>query len=200
MMSWRELGFCTIAAIATACGDVAATADAAAPRGVQCGAQPVEVLPNGGFDMPTPPWVQDPVTPAILCGAPRITPASAPSAACLGGVDGTTQTLTQTVPLPLGARTLTLTGQICIATAETAAVDHDLAQFDVMDGTSVVAALGKRTNQQGVAACQFTAFTLTAPVASDPVTATLRIRSTLDTSMPTSFYVDSLSLKVSCTP
>jgi hypothetical protein len=33
-----------------------------------------------------------------------------------------------------------------------------------------------------------------------PVTATLRIRSTLDTSMPTSFYVDSLSLKVSCTP
>lgn len=194
-MSWRELGFASIATVAIACGDVAGPA-----RDVTCGAQPVEVLPNGSFDMSTPPWVQEPVSPALLCGMPRITPFNGPQAGCLGGVDGTTQTLTQTLPLPQGVKTLTLTGQICIATAETMKVDHDILQFDVMDGTSVVAALGKSTNQQGVANCQFTALSLTAAATSDPATATLRIRSTLDANMPTSFYIDGLSLTASCTP
>jgi hypothetical protein len=180
--------------VATACGDVAA------PRDVQCGAQPVEVLPNGSFDLSTPPWIQEPVTPAILCGMPRITPFDGTQAGCLGGVDGTIQTLTQSIPLPAGARTLTLTGQICIATAETMRVDHDLLEIAVMDGDSVVAALGKPTNQQGTANCQFTPLQLTAPATSDPATATLRIRSTLDANMPTSFYIDGLSLKVGCTP
>jgi len=165
-----------------------------------CGPQPVEVLPNGSFDSPAPPWVQDPVTPALLCGAPKIMPYNGTQAGCLGGVDGTTQTLSQPISLPEGAKTMTLSGQICIATAETAAVDHDIVQLDVVDGGNVVAALGKFTNQQGVAACQFMAFTLTAPAASDPATATLRIRSTLDANMPTSFYLDALSLTVSCTP
>jgi hypothetical protein len=199
-MSWRKPALWTITTITVACGDVSAPGDAAPPRDVMCGAQPVEVLPNGGFDLSTPPWAQDPVTPAILCGAPRITPASAPQAACLGGVDGTTQTLTQTIPLPVGAKTLALTGQLCIDTAETATIDHDTLQFDVLNGTSVISALGKKTNQQGAKGCQFAAFQLTAPVTSDPVTATLRIRSTLDTGLPTSFYLDSLSLRVSCTP
>lgn len=193
-MSWRRLGFGVIATGTTACGNVAA------PRDVMCGSQPVEVLPNGSFDVPTPPWVQDPVTPALLCGMPKITPYNGTQAGCLGGIDGTTQTLSQSVPLPEGAKTLTLTGQICIATAETAAADHDIVQFGVLDGANVIAALGKFTNQQGVAACQFMAFTLTAPAASDPVTATLRIRSTLDANMPTSFYLDALSLTASCTP
>jgi len=192
-MSGRELGFAVIATVATACGDVAA------PRDVQCGAQPVEVLPNGSFDLSTPPWVQAPVTPAILCGMPRIMPFDGTQAGCLGGVDGTIQTLTQSIPLPAGARTLTLTGQICIATAETMRVDHDILEIDVMDGDSVVAALGKPTNQQGAANCQFTPLQLTAAATSDPVAATLRIRSTLDASMPTSFYIDGLSLKVGCT-
>ena len=194
-MSWRELGFAAIATVASACGDVAAP-----PRDVQCGAQPVEVLPNGSFDMSAPPWVQEPVTPALLCGMPLITPYNGPQAGCLGGVDGTIQTLSQTIALPEGARTLTLKGQLCIATTETVRIDHDVLQFDVMDGANVVAALGKSTNQQGAADCQFAALQLTAPATSDPVTATLRIRSTLDANMPTSFYLDGLSLTAGCTP
>jgi hypothetical protein len=193
-MSSRDLVLGAIVACAAGCGDVAA------PRSVQCGAQPVEVLPNGSFDLPTPPWVQDPVTPALLCGMPKITPASGTQAGCLGGLDGATQTLTQDVPLPAGAKTVTLSGQICIATAETAKVDHDTVQFDLLDGGNVIAAIGKSTNQQGVVNCQFAPFELTATLSGDPETATLRIRSTLDANMPTSFYVDNLSLKVSCTP
>jgi len=193
-MSWRRLGLGVIPTGAAACGNVAA------PRDVMCGSQPVELLPNGSFDLPTPPWVQDPVTPALLCGMPKITPYNGTQAGCLGGVDGTTQTLSQRVSLPEGVKTLTLTGQICIATAETATVDHDVLQLDVIDGANVVATLGTFTNQQGVAACQFMAFHRIAAAASDPATATLRLRSTLDANMPTSFYVDGLSLTASCTP
>jgi len=183
----RSLFLGAIATIAPACGDVASQRD------VKCGAQPVEVLPNGSFDNPTPPWIQEPVTPALLCGTPRITPFNGAQAGCLGGTDGTTQTLSQTIPLPAGAKTIKLSGQICIATVDT-------LQFDVVDGATTVASLGKRTNQQGVANCVFTAFELSAPASSDPVMATLRIRSTLDANMPTSFYLDALSLTVGCTP
>lgn len=175
-----------------ACGSVAA------PRDVKCGAQPVNVLTDGSFDAATPAWMQDPATPALLCGAPRITPFDGTLAACLGASDGTVETLTQQVPLPDGARTATLSGQICVATAETQAVDHDILQFDLLDGTVVVAALGKITNQQGASSCQFMAFTETAAMTSDPVMATLRIRSTLDANMPTSFFLDALSVTISC--
>jgi len=62
----------------------------------------------------------------------------------------------------------------------------------------VVAALGKLTNRDGVANCQFGAFTLTATLALVPSTATLRLRSTLDADLTTTFYLDNLSLKASC--
>jgi hypothetical protein len=196
----RALILGAMTCFAAACGDVAATGvDAAGPlRTVKCGATPVEVLPNGSFDASTPPWVQDPVTPSLLCGTPRITPVDGTTAACLGGTDGLTQTLTQPIALPSGLKTLTLTGEICIATAETATADNDVATFDVLDGTTTIAALGKQTNQQGASACQFGSFTLMATATSDPVTATFRIRSTLNTQMPTSFYIDKLSLTASC--
>ncbi|HEX8106455.1 MAG TPA: hypothetical protein VF516_01955 [Kofleriaceae bacterium] len=185
----------TVAALAVAlpaCGDVAAKRD------VACGAQPVQVLPNGSFDAATPAWMQDPVTTALICGPPKITPVDGTQAGCLGGTDGTVQTLSQQVPLPDGAKSVTLSGQICIDTKETQAADHDVLQLDLLDGATVIAALGKMTNQQGATPCVFKALTLTAALTGDPVTATLRIRSTLDTSMPTSFYLDALSLTVSC--
>jgi hypothetical protein len=193
-MSSNGLALIAIATCAAACGDVAT------PRDVQCGTQPIEVLPNGSFDDATPPWTQDPVTPALLCGAPRITPFNGTQGGCLGGVDGTTQTLTQTIPLPEGARTLSLSGEICIDTLETAKSDNDTIAFDVLDGATVISALGKTSNQQGAMGCQFKPFQLTAAASTDPVSATLRIRSTLDGSMTTSFYLDALSLTVGCTP
>jgi len=196
-MAWRQLVLGTVATTATACGNVAVSNDAP-PRDVKCGPQPIEVLPNGSFDASTPPWVQEPVTPALLCGMPRITPFDPPQAGCLGGVDGTTQTLSQTIKLPAGVKTLTLSGQICIDTAETAKVDSDILQFDVVNGATTVSTLGMKTNQQGMSPCVFTAFTLSAPASSDPVSATFRIRSTLNTMNPTSFYIDKLSLTAAC--
>jgi len=180
------------ALVSAGCGSVATQRD------ITCGAQPVEVLPNGGLESATPAWTQDPPTTALICGAPRITPFEGMRAACLGGTDGTVQTLTQQVPLPERAKTATLSGQICVATSETQPVDHDVLQIDLLDGATVVAALGKVTNQQGAATCQFMAFSETATMTSDPVTATLRIRAMLDANMPTSFYLDALSVTISC--
>jgi hypothetical protein len=191
-MSWCPFVLAAIATIATACGDVAA------PRDVQCGAQPVEVLPNGSFDDPAPPWIQEPVTPPLLCGQPQIMPFDGTQAGCLGSTDGTTQTLSQTIPLPAGVKTLTLSGEICIDTTETDKADNDILQFDVVDGDTTVAPLGKQTNQQGMTPCQFAAFQLTGTATSDPASATLRIRSTLNASNPTSFYIDKLSLTAAC--
>ncbi|HEX3762968.1 MAG TPA: hypothetical protein VHW23_29935 [Kofleriaceae bacterium] len=191
-MSSREIVVVALALAVPACGDVAS------PRSVACGAQPVEVLPNGGFEAATPAWMQDPPTVALICGTGRITPFEGARAACLGGTDGMTDTLSQQVPLPDGGKTVTLSGQICIDTAETQPVDHDTLELDLVDGATVVAPLGKYTNQQGTTPCQFMVFHQTGTLTSDPVMATLRIRSTLDTGMPTSFYLDALSLTISC--
>jgi len=165
-----------------------------------CSATPVDILPNGNFDSAAPAWTQVPSTPPLLCGQPTIMPASAPSAGCLGSIDGTVQTLSQTVSLPRGTTRLSLTGQICIATADTAAADHDVLQFDLVDGNTVIAAIGKLTNRDGVTNCQFGDLALTATLATAPTTATLRLRSTLDADLTTTFYIDNLSLKASCTP
>jgi hypothetical protein len=185
---------------ATGCGSVTASPDDAMPQRPVCGAQPIEVLPNGDFDAASPAWVQEMATPVLLCGAPTITPFSGTKAACLGGADGTTLTLSQQVPLPAGAKMVTLSGVLCISTEETATVDNDVLHFDLLDGATVISSIAAFSNQQGAAQCQFTAFSRSAAVTGDPATATLRLRSTLDAAKITSFFIDSLSLKVSCTP
>lgn len=195
---------------AVACGDVESATDAApmadsapmadAPRDVVCGAQPVEILPNGSFDDPSPAWTLDPTDQALLCGNPPIMPASGTKAGCLGNVDGRIFTLTQQVPLPAGVTQVTLTGQRCITTQDTATADNDILEFALLDGTATIATIGRLTNQNGGTACDFTQFTINGPVSRDPVTATLRIRSTLDSEKTTTFYIDTLSLKASCTP
>jgi hypothetical protein len=179
-----------VALMLAACGDVSS------PAADTCG---TDVLPNGNFDAATPPWVADPTTPALLCGMPTINPDSAPSAACMGNRDGTTQTLSQTVELPDGASSVTLTGKICITTADTATAEHDTLSFDLLDGGAVIAPIGKKTNKDGVAACEFGALELTAPITGNAASATFRLKSTLDANMPTTFFVDTLKLTVGCT-
>lgn len=179
-----------------ACGSVEGSADADM-RAVACNGGTVEVLQNGNFDATDPPWRQEP--PALLCGMPRITPDSGAAAACLGGGgDGSVNTVSRDIPLPAGAASARLTGRICIDTLETAAADNDLVTFDILDGLASIGPLGRRTNQQGVAGCQFTSFMLEAQLARDPATATFRIQSTLNVGKPTSFYIDTLSLTVAC--
>jgi hypothetical protein len=190
--------FSVIACMAMGCGKVDATVDGGPAVVCDPTTHTVAVLPNGSFDSPTPVWVQDP--PPLLCGN-IIMPFDGTTAGCLGGKDGATDTLSQTIRLPGGATSLTLNGQKCITTKETAAVDSDILSFDVLAGAAPLAALGKLTNQQGVDMCQFTAFTLQTPLTTTAeTTATFRIQSTLNNNNTTSFFIDALTLTVGCAP
>jgi hypothetical protein len=178
--------------LALGCGSVEDTED----RMVACTNGTVDVLENGNFDAADPPWRQDP--PGLLCGEPEITPDSGTVAACLGGVDGMVSSVSRDVFLPEGAASARLTGRICISTEEAAAAEADVLAFDLIDGVAAIGALGKRSNQQGTAACQFETFMLETQLSSDPFSATLRVQSTLNANLPTSFFVDSLALTVAC--
>jgi hypothetical protein len=189
----------SVALLGAACGSVRDEPEDAPARPVACNGGVVDVLPNGSFDAADPPWRQEPAAPGLLCGQPRITPDSGALAGCLGGGDdGTTTTLSQDISLPAGAISARLVGRVCIATEETQPLDSDILTFDILDGIVAIGMIGRRTNLQGAAACNFTSFTLDAPLTDDPVTATFRIQSTLDVGQPTSFYVDSLRLTVAC--
>jgi hypothetical protein len=192
----RNTVVATLVGIACAgCGSVD-NGDDDGGRQVQCVGGTANVLENGNFDAAEPAWLQDP--PGLLCGAPQITPDTGATAACMGGVDGTVQTVSHEVFLPAGASSARLTGRICIATQETEATDLDVLTFDLVDGVASIGALGERSNQQGVANCQFATFMLETQLDADPVSATLRLRTTLDPNRPTSFFVDSLALTVAC--
>lgn len=187
------LGLISWFPLVTACGNV----ENDGMRQVACNGGPVDVLPNGNFDASDPPWRQDP--PNLLCGQPLLTPDSGVAAGCLGGGgDGSIATLTRDILLPEGAISARLVGRICISTQETQPVDSDIVTFDILDGLGAIGALGQRTNRQGTAACDFTSFTLDAPLARDPEMAIFRIQSTLDAGEPTSFFVDTLTLTVQC--
>jgi hypothetical protein len=181
-----------------ACGEVRRPPPVdAAPARVSCGAQ---VLPNGGFEDPTPAWRQDPPTPGLLCGEAVLTPFQGARVACLGLSSGVSEALTQDVPLPAGATMVTLTGQVCIATAETDQVTHDVLYVDLLDGGSAIAALGTLSNLGAMSSCEFKPFTMTTATTRDPVTATLQIRANLDAANVTTFYLDALQLTVGCAP
>lgn len=187
------LGLISWFPLVTACGNV----ENDGMRQVACNGGPVDVLPNGNFDASDPPWRQDP--PNLLCGQPLLTPDSGVAAGCLGGGgDGSIATLSRDILLPEGAISARLVGRICISTQETQPVDSDIVTFDILDGLGTISALGQRTNRQGTAACDFTSFTLDAPLARDPEMAIFRIQSTLDAGEPTSFFVDTLTLTVQC--
>jgi len=205
-MSLRKLVLVAAIAVAPACGSVAASPDAAspdaAPRDVKCDSTSDKFLPNASFDLATPAWKQE-TTPVVagqslLCGS-SITPADGTLAACMGGRDGQIQSLSQTVALPAGAKTVTLTGQKCITTVDTDAVDNDVLEFELLEATTVIATFGQFSNQDGARDCQFTAFSpLVATLTDDPPEATLRLRATLNTLKTTSFFIDALKLDVTC--
>lgn len=198
MSSWMTCALALIGLAGAACGEVTDDPPDGRMHQVACNGGPVDVLENGNFDALDPPWRQEPVSPSLLCGMERITPDSGALAGCLGGTDGLVNALSRDILLPAGTLRAQLEGRICIATEETEAVDYDLLTFEILDGASVIGTLKRYSNQQGAPACAFMDFTSTTTLTDDPVTATFRIQSTLDTGRPTSFYVDTLVLTMTC--
>lgn len=199
MSSWLSRALLGPAVFAAACGTVSEDKPDAEMRQVACNGGAVDALQNGNFDSVDPPWRQDP--PNLLCGMPRITPDSGMVAACLGGGgDGTINTVSRDIFLPKGAIQAKLTGKICIATAETAALDNDIVKFELLEGAVSIATIGQQSNRMGADPCVFMSFSVEGAIARDPAVATFRIQSKLNVGLSTSFYVDSLALSVSCAP
>jgi hypothetical protein len=160
-----------------------------------------DVLTNGGFEDSTTGWVSDPGH-SWFCPRSVISPPTGMWSGCLGTTGAATETLTQEVALPAGSQVLTLSGSICIDTAETDNLLHDVLSLDVLDGDNVIASLGTLSNRDGTRGCNFKSLqTTAAPLKSHPAMATLRLRATQDgPNMLTTFYFDDLKLTIGCAP
>jgi hypothetical protein len=181
------------------CGSVdTKTTDGPPARTVSCDAttHSASVLMNGSFDAATPAWMQDP--PNLLCGSQTFKPFDGTTSACLGSTNGETDTLSMSIALPANAISVTLNGQKCITTEETAAVDHDTMTFELVNGGAILASIGMFSNQQGTSACSFAPFTMQAQLPADPDTATFQIRSNVDAQLTTTFLLDALALDIGC--
>jgi hypothetical protein len=160
-----------------------------------------DVLPNGGFEDPMQKWAAVP-GPTQLCPLSGGFPAHDTQSGCLGVNGAKVETLSQEVALPASAKALTatLTGVICIDTDETDNLPHDVLSLDLLDGQTVIAQLGRFSNQDGSHGCDFKPLQVMATLKGDPGRATLRLMATEDGGNATTFYLDDLSLAVACTP
>ena|SRR5215510_708655 len=190
MMSKLVPVLCLFAFHAAACGQV--VSDPLCRQGTN-------VLPNGGFEDPMHKWAAVP-GPTQLCLASRGFAAHDTQSGCLGVNGAPVETLSQDVVLPAEARTVTLTGVICIDTDETDNLEHDSVALDLLDGDNVIASLGTFSNRDGTHGCNFQPLHKTAPLTSASVAAMLRLRATQNGPNVTTFYFDDLSLTVGCTP
>lgn len=158
------------------------------------------MLQNGGFEDQARGWTSEQVPSdrphSWFCAKSIIRPIDGMYTGCVGLTDNTEQTLSQGVAMPAGT-TVTLTGKICIATAEVVpTVAFDVLTLEVRDGQTVIASLGEFTNRDGSTTCDFASFSRVAALTSAPAAATLRISAKLDAMKTTTFYLDDLSLCV----
>ena len=183
---------CLLAFDQTGCGDV--ILDPPCQDGL-------DVLHDGGFEDAMHAWVSDPGH-QYFCPRSVIAPPTGLWSGCLGTTGASVETLSQEVSLPAGTTSITVSGSICIDTAETDNVQHDVLSLDLLDGENVVASLGKLSDRDGARGCRFKPLQIgQAPLTSAPVTARLRLRATQDgPNMLTTFYFDDLKLTLGCTP
>ncbi|MFG3280596.1 M1 family aminopeptidase [Streptomyces sp. NPDC048111] len=180
------LAVCAVAALAAA-SLPAASASAAAPRAAAC--SPAQVVANGGFESGTSPWTQS--STSVITSRTGESAHGGSSFAWLDGVGRThTDTLSQSVAIPSGCSTATLTYWLHIDTTETTtstAYDKLTAKL----GSTTLATysnLDKNTGyvQKTVDVSGFAGQTVN-----------LAFTGTEDSSLKTSFVLDDIALNTS---
>ncbi|MET8761944.1 M1 family metallopeptidase [Lentzea sp. NPDC004782] len=154
-----------------------------------CGDQ---VVGNGGFENGTTPWTQ---TAGVISAGTTAEPAHGGGTVAWLGGDGTTHTdtLSQSVTLPVGCASATLTYWLHIDTKETtSSTQYD--KLTVQVGSTTVASysnLDKNTGyvQKSVDVSAFLGQTVT-----------LKVTGTEDSSLVTNFLLDDVALTTSDTP
>jgi hypothetical protein len=152
-----------------------------------------ELLVNGNFDSgPTSHWVQASDFPLIVNDAP-VGPHTVPYIAWLGGLESHTDSLYQAIAVPPQPGQLTVSGQLWIATQETAG-DFDTFSLSIRSTSGVLLEnLLLRTNQDSSGS--WVPFQVSASGNYAGTTVRLFLTSTNDFSFSTSFFFDTLSVK-----
>ncbi|WP_028801426.1 M1 family aminopeptidase [Streptomyces sp. 142MFCol3.1] len=168
-------------------GTPAVAAPPAAPVAADC--TPTQVVANGGFENGTSPWSQS--STRLITNRAGQTAHSGTSFAWLGGVGSThTDTLSQSVTVPSGCSSATLTFWLHIDTAETtSSIAYDKLTAKI--GSTTLATYSNLDRNTGYAQKSFDVSAFAGQ------TVTLVFTGTEDSSLQSSFVVDDVALDTS---
>ncbi|MGW2938576.1 M1 family aminopeptidase [Streptomyces sp. NPDC001156] len=188
----KTLAASVLAAVASVAFALPATPAAAAQpttgaRAADC--TPTQVVSNGGFESGTSPWSQS--SAGVITNRAGQNAHGGTSFAWLDGVGGThTDTLTQSVTIPAGCSSATLTFWLHIDTAETTStVAYDKLTAKI--GTTTLATYSNLNKNTGYMQKSFDVSAFAGQTVS------LAFTGTEDSSLQTSFVVDDVALNTS---
>lgn len=175
--------------------DAALPADAGLPDAGDCTLQTVNLLVNPNFDGAAGSWVGSP-SEASIVRVPPVTPDSSPNSAWLGGATSTDDVLHQDVAIPADATGLTLSGRIRQDTDEIIHNNDDILRLDITNTSNVVLSALKEWDENDDGGWGTFSYTL-----ADYAGQTIRVRlhANNDSSLASSFFIDTLNLSaMSC--
>lgn len=151
-----------------------------------------ETLTNGGFETVHAPWVETSTNGYELVDGTR--PHSGTKSAYLGGYNNGTDTIYQQVTIPSTATSATLTYWWNMSTQETGATKYDYLYARVLDANgNTLTTLQTMSNTDTQNTWKQSTFNL---LAYKGQTVRVYFKATTDTSLPTNFFVDDVSLNV----
>ena len=128
---------------------------------------------------------------------PQLAAQSPPNLAWFGGYQRADDIVTQTVLLPAGATSMTISFDYAIFTNETTAVENDVMDVQLTAGTQTIALAHFSDNSPPGAWMHFSA---PLPNSLAGQTVTLRFEDTTNATLLTSFYIDSVALQAVACP
>ncbi|MEZ4402535.1 MAG: hypothetical protein R3B06_21105 [Kofleriaceae bacterium] len=179
--------------------DAPPATDAPPIDGAGCTPGTTQLLVNANLDG-TPigtGWAQTPIDamyPLITADAlAALPPHSAPNHLWLGGIVSGSDSAEQTVTIPPGTTQLVLHGMYAVLTGESGTTVYDSAATELVSSAGVVLETAQALSNTTVATT-YTPFTFTFASPHAGQTVRLRVRSTNDISLETSFFWDTLAL------
>jgi hypothetical protein len=158
------------------------------PGGGTCG----ETLVNGGFESGRPPWVETSTNGYELVDPTR--PHTGSYSAYLNGYNSGTDTIYQTVTIPANATSASLSYWYYITTQEACCTAYDYLYAQVLNSSGgVLTTLQTLSNNSTKNTWVKSTFNL---LAYKGQTVRIYFKGTNDVSLPTSFFIDDVSLNV----
>ncbi|CAN5243358.1 hypothetical protein BH11MYX1_BH11MYX1_35890 [soil metagenome] len=174
------------------------TADAPKVFMDACVPTPTELLKNPSFDLDPIGTMWTESATGLVTAQDGVTEQSAPYKAWLGGLTSFSDTLYQDVTVPASTTSLVLTGYYWVATAESGGVfDTASVKLTQTSGTPIETVMAF-TEASKTTTWTAINHTFTNPSAGQTVR--LMLTSTNDSTLPTSFYFDTLSLQATACP